>query len=197
MERRKVLPRYQGKTLGKMVLDQAKLPGQEQALPQEQRRSRAFQNIGLVMQDFFDGKIKFFSTGRVKVSGDPAKILALCDQDGLSIHDLRLKGRSQDEILAISQELIADLSYLLLKGAIAAEPIGYVPPDYKGVASLIDVQALTKKFPDLAGWLAVGQPRPGDLVKVGYGILAVDAVVVILDVVQVSYDRPIDLIGRS
>ena len=141
---------YQGKTLGEIVAEKAKKTGQELHHLQERARSQAFHTIGELLQGFLSGEIRFVSTGKVKVSGDPAKILELCEKDGLSFQEIKLKGKPLDEILAACHELIADLSYLLLKGAIVPEAAGYVPPDYKGIASVIDIKDLAKKFPDIA-----------------------------------------------
>jgi hypothetical protein len=81
-----------------------------------------------------------------------------------------------------------------------------VPPDYKGIASVINIKDLAKKFPDIADWAAFGIPRPGEtpidpaVVVVHMEpmvIVAIDVVVVIVDVVSIIYDKPIDLITRD
>jgi hypothetical protein len=188
---------YQGKTLGEIVAERAKKTSQELHHLQERARSQAFHTIGELLQGFLSGEIRFVSTGKVKVSGDPGKILALCEKEGLSFQEIKLKDKPLDEILAACHELIADLSYLLLKGAIVPEAAGYVPPDYKGIASVINIKDLARKFPDIAEWVAVGGLRPGETAFVPAAIVVVDVVVVIVDVVTVIFDKPIDLITRE
>jgi hypothetical protein len=187
--------RYEGRTVGQIVVERTKATGREVQRLSEQARSRAFQTVGEMVQAFFKGEVRFVATGRAKVTGDPAQVLELCQKDGLSFHELKLKGKPLDEVLAACQELTADLSYLLLKGAIVAQPVTYVPPDFQGIASVVNVEELARKFPDFSDWVAVGRVHPGEGVMCP--IVAVDVVVVVVDVVQVSYDRPIDLISRQ
>jgi hypothetical protein len=190
------LNRYVGKSLGEIVADKTKEAGQALRQLQERVGSQTFQTIGDLLQGFLNGEIKFVATGRVAVSGDPAKTLELCGKEGLSIQELKLKGRPLDQILSACRELIADLSYLLLKGAIVPERVGYVAPDFKGIASVIDLREIARRFPDFSDWVAVGETRPGEDVMCPAAIVAVDVVVVIVDVVTIKYDRPIDLITR-
>lgn len=197
MEESKTFCQHQGKTLGEIVAEKSKKSGEELHHLQEKTRSQAFHTIGALLQDFLNGEVRFVATGKIKVSGDPAKILDLCEGDGLSFQEIKLKGRPLDEVLAACQELIADLSYLLLKGAIVPEAVGYVPPDYRGIASIIDITDLAKKFPDISDWVAVGRVKPGEDVMVPAAIVAVDVVVLVVDVVTIKYDRPIDLIIRQ
>jgi hypothetical protein len=99
--------------------------------------------------------------------------------------------------LSVCRELIADLSYLLLKGAIVPQRITYVAPGYKGITSVIDLKEMSQRFPDFRDWVTVGSTLPGEDVMCPAVIIAVDVVVVILDVVTVKYDKPIDLITRE
>jgi hypothetical protein len=182
--------------LGEIVAERTKKTGQAIQRLQHEARSHSFQVVGELLQEFLNGDLKFVSTGKVKVSGDPAKILELCQKDGLAFQDLKLKGKPLDQVLSACRELIADLSYLLLKGAIVPEPVGYIPPDFKGVGAVVDLSEIKRRFPDLSHWVAVGEVLPGEEVM-NPVIIAVDVVVVILDVVTIKHDRPIDLISRE
>jgi hypothetical protein len=197
MEDQGISSRYEGKSLGEIVAEKNRKTSQELRQLRERASSQTFQTVGELLQDFLNGEIKFVATEKVSVNGDPAKVLDLCRKEGLSIQEIKLKGKPLDQVLSACRELIADLSYLLLKGAIVPERVGYVAPDYKGITSVIDLKEISRRFPDFRDWVIVGQTQPGEDVMCPAAIVAVDVVVVIVDVVTVKYDKPIDLITRE
>jgi hypothetical protein len=197
MEDQRTCSFYDGKSLGEIIAEKNRKSSQELRHLQEQAASQTFRTVGELIQDFLNGEIKFVAREKISVNGDPGKILELCQKEGLSIQDIKLKGKPLDQVLSVCRELIADLSYLLLKSAVVPQRVTYVAPGYKGITSVIDLKEMSRRFPDFKDWVAVGNTLPGEDVMCPAVIVAVDVVVVILDVVTVVYDKPIDLITRE
>lgn len=174
---------YSGKTLGTIVADRISEVTRTMQELQQQRKSMAFLTLGDLVQEWMLGKIRFVSTEKVEVTGDPAKTLERCREAGMGLEDLGLEGKSLDEVLGTCHETIADLTYLLIRGAIRPEQVCYQPPGYKGIDSLIDVNELRRRFPEVDRIAAIGEPFPAAIAIVA--IAVVDVVVLVLDYVRV------------
>ena len=85
-----------------------------------------------------------------------------------------------EEVLLACHGVVADLAYLALRNLIVPEPLGYAPPESRGITSVLDVNVLKARFPEFGGMIT---PIPETL-AVPAVIAAVDAVVLVVDYVR-------------
>jgi hypothetical protein len=142
----------------------------------EAKENITFTSLGKIINQWLKGEIKFMVNGSPDIDGKPYETLKKCEGDGFSVDDLKYLGDKKiDKILPDIQTTVADLSYLLLKNAIAVHDIGYKAPGFKDITSIIDIKEMQKRFK------TEKLTEVGNEVAIAPVIIAVDVVVLVLD----------------
>ncbi len=176
---------YYGMTLGEIVAADFKKTAEEIARLQKNLQSRGFHILGEMIQDFMSGNISFKSIGKVKVTGEPANLLERCCKGNVSIADLNLQDKPLDEVMLACRDTIADLTYLILKGAVVAEPVGYERPGFTAIESIIDMKKILEIYPEFKDYPGIMEMAKARVAAIPFfAIAAVDLVVLVIDAIR-------------